>query len=132
VVADTLESTPLLATDGNLDGIIDHLDYLVWDNRFGEKLAVNLPGLQQDGDYNRDGTVDGLDYLLWARAYGTSEASAVATQRAALELIFETEGDEDGVLELATAESLSYNNDTFDGVGAAVDSVLEGLVPRLD
>ncbi|MEZ6073763.1 MAG: PEP-CTERM sorting domain-containing protein [Pirellulales bacterium] len=59
-----------LPGDGNGDGWVDGLDYLLWAGNFGTH-----PG--SDGDYNDDGWVDGLDYLLWAGSFGDHTTTAV-------------------------------------------------------
>ncbi|MEZ6070501.1 MAG: PEP-CTERM sorting domain-containing protein [Pirellulales bacterium] len=66
---------PALSGDGNGDGWVDGLDYLIWAAAFGTHPGVD--GDISDGDYNDDGWVDGLDYLLWAGAYGNHSATAV-------------------------------------------------------
>ncbi|MCA9103136.1 MAG: PEP-CTERM sorting domain-containing protein [Planctomycetales bacterium] len=55
--------------DGNGDGWIDGLDYLIWAGNYGTNPGAD--GDPSDGDYNDDGAVDGLDYLLWASNYGS-------------------------------------------------------------
>ena len=69
---------PLLPGDGNLDGVVDGLDYLLWASTFGDDPAADPPGAPENGDYNVDGVVDGLDYLVWAGNFGQSvSATAV-------------------------------------------------------
>jgi hypothetical protein len=63
--------------DGNLDGVVDGLDYLLWAGAFGDDPAADPPGAPQNGDYNNDGLVDGLDYLVWAGNFGAGSATAV-------------------------------------------------------
>ena len=53
--------------DGNGDGHVDGLDYLLWAGNYGTHPGPD--GDASDGDYNDDGWVDGLDYLLWAGNY---------------------------------------------------------------
>ncbi|MCA9103661.1 MAG: PEP-CTERM sorting domain-containing protein [Planctomycetales bacterium] len=70
-----LLNTPGLPGDGNGDGWVDGLDYLLWAGNFGSNPGVGTgPG---NGDYNDDGSVDGLDYLLWAGNFG-NHASGTA------------------------------------------------------
>jgi hypothetical protein len=64
----------LLLADGNLDGQVDGLDYLLWAANFGDDPADDPPGTPENGDYNNDGKVDGLDYLLWAGQFGAGTA----------------------------------------------------------
>ncbi|MEM8681292.1 MAG: hypothetical protein AAGF97_18250 [Planctomycetota bacterium] len=49
-----------LPGDANLDGGVDGLDFLAWnDHKFTDAPAWST------GDFNADGTVDGQDFLLW-------------------------------------------------------------------
>ena len=75
-----------LAGDGNLDGAVDGLDYLLWAGNFGDDPAKDPPGAPQNGDYNNDDTVDGLDYLIWAGNYGSGTATATSQSATAEEL----------------------------------------------
>ncbi|MEZ6071650.1 MAG: choice-of-anchor Q domain-containing protein [Pirellulales bacterium] len=68
-----------LTADGNGDGWVDGLDYLIWAANYGTSPGPD--GDISDGDYNDDGTIDGLDYLLWAANYGT-HAAVPASQTA--------------------------------------------------
>ncbi|MCA9101219.1 MAG: PEP-CTERM sorting domain-containing protein [Pirellulales bacterium] len=61
--------------DGNGDGWVDGLDYLLWAGAFGTHPGPD--GDISDGDYNDDGSVDGLDYLQWAGHYGTHATTDV-------------------------------------------------------
>ncbi|MCA9099762.1 MAG: hypothetical protein KDA63_01345, partial [Planctomycetales bacterium] len=72
----------LLIADGNLDGQVDGLDYLLWAQFYGDDVAQDPPGSPQNGDYNNDGKVDGLDYLVWAGQYGEGVAILPASQTA--------------------------------------------------
>jgi hypothetical protein len=65
--------------DGNGDGHVDGLDYLLWAANYGDDPADDPPGSPGNGDYNDDDLVDGLDYLTWASHYltGPNDASAV-------------------------------------------------------
>ncbi|MCA9102262.1 MAG: hypothetical protein KDA63_13965 [Planctomycetales bacterium] len=64
-----------LPGDGNGDGWVDGLDYLLWASHYGTHPGPD--GDITDGDYNDDGSVDGLDYLLWAGNYGSHAALSV-------------------------------------------------------
>ncbi|MEZ6073234.1 MAG: DUF642 domain-containing protein [Pirellulales bacterium] len=64
-----------LPGDGNGDGWVDGLDYLLWAGAYSTHPGAD--GDIGDGDYNDDGWVDGLDYLLWAGEYGNHAAAAV-------------------------------------------------------
>jgi hypothetical protein len=66
--------------DGNGDGWVDGLDYLIWAGNFGTHPGVD--GDTSDGDYNDDGWIDGLDYLIWAGNFG-SHATATVPEPAA-------------------------------------------------
>ena len=51
---------PFLFGDANLDGDVDGLDFIIWnENRFTENAAWCA------GDFNADGVVDGLDFIIW-------------------------------------------------------------------
>jgi hypothetical protein len=72
------EFTPITG-DGNADGTVDGLDYLLWANFFGDDPAQDPPGAPANGDYNEDGMVDGADYLVWVEHYGAGAAASIAT-----------------------------------------------------
>ena len=74
-----------LPGDGNGDGWVDGLDYLLWAGNYATHPGPD--GDISDGDYNDDGWVDGLDYLLWAGEYGNHAASAVPEPRALMLLV---------------------------------------------
>ncbi|MEZ6073108.1 MAG: PEP-CTERM sorting domain-containing protein [Pirellulales bacterium] len=75
---------PNLPGDGNGDGWVDGLDYLLWASNFGSNPGPD--GDISDGDYNDDGSVDGLDYLLWAGNFGNHSASAAVPEPGTLVL----------------------------------------------
>jgi len=57
---DQTNGNAFLVGDANLDGTVDGLDFLDWnDNKFMMVAAWC------SGDFNADGTVDGLDFLDW-------------------------------------------------------------------
>jgi hypothetical protein len=64
--------------DGNGDGHVGGVDYLLWAENFGDNPADDPPGSPANGDYNNDGAVSGLDYLLWASNFGMGPLDAVA------------------------------------------------------
>ncbi|MEZ6068684.1 MAG: hypothetical protein R3C10_00145 [Pirellulales bacterium] len=64
-----------LPGDGNGDGWVDGLDYLLWAGAFGAHPGSD--GDVSDGDFNDDGWVDGLDYLLWAGNFGSHASTNV-------------------------------------------------------
>ena len=72
---DGIYFVPTLPGDGNGDGWVDGLDYLIWAGAFGTHPGPD--GDPSDGDYNDDGWVDGLDYLEWAANFGSHSATAV-------------------------------------------------------
>ncbi|MEZ6073106.1 MAG: choice-of-anchor Q domain-containing protein [Pirellulales bacterium] len=87
-------SPPPLAGDGNLDGTVDELDYILWKGFFHDNPAHDPPAAPQNGDYNDDGVVDGLDYLVWADNYGrhletVASMSSSAEEQSALSVAFE-------------------------------------------
>ncbi len=55
--------------DANLDGVVDLLDYNLWENGYGSS------GGWSAGDFNGDGMVDAADFIFWRDA---SEAAATA------------------------------------------------------
>jgi hypothetical protein len=65
------------ASDGNLDGLIDGLDYLVWATGYPDNPAADPPGPPTNGDYNGDNKVDGHDYLVWAADYAATHGQAI-------------------------------------------------------
>ena len=70
-----------LSSDGNLDGFVNGLDYLIWVSFFGDDPAQDPPGSPQNGDYNNDGVVNGLDLVLWASEFSPSEPAATTVGR---------------------------------------------------
>jgi hypothetical protein len=46
--------------DANLDGIVDGLDFIQWNNN-----KFTLVSAWCAGDFNADGIVDGLDFIVW-------------------------------------------------------------------
>ena len=72
--------------DGNGDGWVDGLDYLLWAGNFGTHPGPD--GDTSDGDYNDDGWIDGLDYLLWAGNFGNHAATPVPEPGALSLLLF--------------------------------------------
>lgn len=81
-------STLRTAGDGNGDGKVDGLDYLIWAGAFGDNPALDPPGSPENGDYNDDDVVDGLDYLLWATQFGQGPNDAVAVPEPATWALF--------------------------------------------
>ncbi|MEM8679361.1 MAG: choice-of-anchor Q domain-containing protein [Planctomycetota bacterium] len=51
---------PFLPSDANLDGVVDGLDFVSWNNF---KFTTNANFC--DGDFNADGNIDGQDFLIW-------------------------------------------------------------------
>ena len=61
-----------LVGDATLDGTVDGLDFIRWnDNKFTVVAAWC------SGDFNADGTVDGLDFIRWNNNKFTSSDAAV-------------------------------------------------------
>ncbi len=51
---------PYLSGDANLDGIVDGLDFIIWNaNKFTATAAWCA------GDFNADGVVDGINFIVW-------------------------------------------------------------------
>ena len=56
-----VEATPPLDGDANADGVVDGIDFIIWnDNKF-----TTVTGGVSDADFNVDGIVDGLDFVIW-------------------------------------------------------------------
>ena len=58
--AELASGNPYLRGDANLNGTVDGIDYLAWN----ENKFTSLPDWC-GGDFNADGIIDGLDFLLW-------------------------------------------------------------------
>jgi len=54
--------TPGSGADFNGDGVVDHLDLIIWQQNFGSTGP--------EGDANGDGFVDGSDFMLWQQQQG--------------------------------------------------------------
>jgi hypothetical protein len=74
IVVELFQDT--LLGDGNGDGWVDGLDYLLWASNYNTHPGVD--GDPSDGDYNDDGWVDGLDYLDWASNFGSHFTASTA------------------------------------------------------
>ena len=64
------QSNLVTVGDGNGDGAVDGLDYILWADHFGQ---TGRP--YWEGDYDQNGVVDGLDYILWADGFGPGAAA---------------------------------------------------------
>lgn len=64
------QSNLVAVGDGNGDGAVDGLDYVLWADHYGQTGRSYW-----EGDYDQNGVVDGLDYVLWADAFGTGAAA---------------------------------------------------------
>ena len=53
-------NSAFLPGDSNLDGIVDGLDFIAWNNAKFTAVAA-----WSQGDFNADGVVDGLDFIIW-------------------------------------------------------------------
>lgn len=73
-----LASAVTVVGDGNSDGKVDGLDYLIWADNYGDNPADIPPGSPENGDYDSNGVVDGLDYLAWAGNFGNGPNDATA------------------------------------------------------
>lgn len=51
--------------DGNSDGTVDLLDYVIWYNNYGTTTGNG----KASGDYNNDGNVNVGDYVVWFEQY---------------------------------------------------------------
>jgi hypothetical protein len=64
---------PFLPADGNLDGVVDGSDFILWNAH-----KFSFAPLFSQGDWNYDGVVDGSDFLLWnAHKFNASDLMAV-------------------------------------------------------
>jgi hypothetical protein len=90
--ADGIGQAPLtsMPSDGNGDGKVDGLDYLLWAGNYGDDPAADPPGSPANGDYNDDNVVNGLDYLVWAGNFGAGVATAVPEPGSCVLLIMGT------------------------------------------
>lgn len=53
-------ASPYYPADANLDGFVEGLDFIAWNNhKFTASLAAS------EGDFNADGVVDGRDFIVW-------------------------------------------------------------------
>ena len=60
-----------LRADGNLDGVVDASDFILWN---AHKFSSG--GLWTGGDWNADGFTDGGDFVLWnAHKFQSSDAA---------------------------------------------------------
>ncbi len=62
-----------LAGDGNLDGVVDGQDFIIWNNHKFTSVAAWC-----SGDFNADGVVDGQDFVVWNGNKFTSSDSISA------------------------------------------------------
>ncbi len=58
--------------DYNNDGIVNHSDFIVWQNNLGG-TGIGIPG-----DGNADGIVDGADYAVWRNSFLATAAASQA------------------------------------------------------
>lgn len=71
--AELPSGNPYLPADMNLDGFVDGLDFIIWnDNRFTSIAEFCA------GDVNADGVVDGSDFIVWNDHRFTSSGDSVA------------------------------------------------------
>lgn len=68
IVATSIAAASVRDADGNKDGKVDGLDYLIWSENFGKQTTAGTT----EGDYNLDGKVDGQDYNIWQGYFGQS------------------------------------------------------------
>jgi hypothetical protein len=64
---------PYLVGDATLDGVVDGLDFIEWNNSKFTAIAAWC-----SGDFNADGIVDGLDFIEWNNNKFTSSDGSVA------------------------------------------------------
>jgi len=74
-VADGFPQSGFFPADGDHNGIVEGLDYNIWQN------GQNQPNPTfETGDYNLNGVVDGLDYSVWSNAYNHTYTNTTACQ----------------------------------------------------
>ena len=66
--------------DGNMDGLVNGLDYIAWSNHYRTGTAWS------EGDFTGEGYVDGLDYVIWSSNYNAG-CSGQVPEPAALALL---------------------------------------------
>lgn len=73
-------ASPYKLGDANLDGFVDGLDFILWnESRFTASLAWD------NGNFNGDGFVDGQDFILWnTTKFTASDLAAVPEPSAGL------------------------------------------------
>ena len=78
-----------LLGDANLDGTVDGIDFLAWnDNKF------KANGLWSGGDWNADGTTDGQDFIIWNNTkFQSADGAASLVDRWFADLAEEEEDD---------------------------------------
>lgn len=64
----TATPTPTVQADGNGDGKVDGLDYIVWLLHY-HKTTTGIGAAEGDYQIPPDGIVDGLDYIVWLNHY---------------------------------------------------------------
>ena len=78
---------PFLVADANLDGTVDGLDFIQWNNgKFSNNTdwcgnnSVDMIG----GNFNGDAVIDGLDFILWNafKFQSSSDAQGMSNARA--------------------------------------------------
>lgn len=75
-------SRPFQFGDANLDGVVDGLDFLIWnDEKFTGEAAWC------SGDFNADGVVDGWDFLVWNANKFTSPDNVSAVPETAARIL---------------------------------------------
>ncbi|MEZ6072787.1 MAG: choice-of-anchor Q domain-containing protein [Pirellulales bacterium] len=112
--------------DGNLDGVVDGLDYLIWATHFDDDPALDPPGAPRNGDYNNDGVVDGLDYLVWATNFGAT-ASPTSGVRSVTADSLAISAEDDGIVRQVTTGRQEHGGDDIAVIAAAYDRVFEQL-----
>jgi hypothetical protein len=80
--AQTGGGNPFLIGDANLDGVVDGLDFIEWNNsKFTATAAWCF------GDFNADGIVDGLDFIDWNENKFTMSGDVVAVPEPAAAIL---------------------------------------------
>jgi hypothetical protein len=63
----TITSTTGKPGDANSDGVVNGIDYSIWNTNYSKNLSGRI-----NGDFDSNGKVDGIDYVIWLTNYSTS------------------------------------------------------------
>jgi probable HAF family extracellular repeat protein len=82
--ANLLSGNPYLVGDATLNGIVDGLDYIAWNDHKFTSVAAWC-----SGDFNADGTVNGDDFVLWnANKFMSSDSVSAVPEPSTVVVLF--------------------------------------------